>query len=197
MPDESQRTLRLNQFRGAAMLIMVSVLASRIIGFVREMIIAWQFGANRNTDAYVVAFTIPDLLNYLVAGGALAITFIPILGGLMERGEDEEGRRVLSIVATFMGLILMAGTVITEIFAPQILHWYKPEWSPQQIMECVRMTRILIPGPLFFCLGGLLSAVLYTRGSFLVPAITPLIYNLSTIVGAVLLGNRLGVTSLA
>ncbi len=59
------------------------------------------------------------------------------------------------------------------------------------------MTRILIPGPLCFCLGGLLSAVLYTRGSFLVPAITPLIYNLGTLAGAVLLRHRFGITSLA
>ncbi len=65
-----------------------------------------------NTDAYVVAFTIPDLLNYLVAGGALAITFIPILGALLEKGEEAESYRVLSIVATFMGLILIIGTVL-------------------------------------------------------------------------------------
>ena len=179
------------------MLIMFSVLASRVIGFVREMYIAWAFGAQGHTDAYVVAFTIPDLLNYLVAGGALAITFIPILGSLLEKGEEEEGYRVLSIVATFMGLILIAGTVLCEVFAPEILLWYQPHFTAQQLAECTLMTRILIPGPLFFCLGGLLSAVLYTRGSFTIPAITPLIYNLGTLGGAMLLGNRLGVTSLA
>jgi putative peptidoglycan lipid II flippase len=197
MSEALPNTLRLNQFRGAAMLIMVSVLASRGIGFVRQMYIAAAFGAQRNTDAYVVAFTIPDLLNYLVAGGALAITFIPILGALLEKGEEAESYRVLSIVASFMGLILIIGTVLFEVFAPAILHWYKPQFTPDQLMECTLMTRILLPGPLCFCLGGLLSAVLYTRGSFLVPAITPLIYNLGTLAGAVLLRHRFGITSLA
>jgi putative peptidoglycan lipid II flippase len=197
MSEALPNTLRLNQFRGAAMLIMVSVLASRFIGFFREMYIAWAFGAQSHTDAYVVAFTIPDLLNYLVAGGALAITFIPILGSLLEKGEEAESYRVLSIVATFMGLILIIGTVLCEIFAPAILHWYQPKFTADQLIECTLMTRILIPGPLCFCLGGLLSAVLYTRGSFLIPAITPLVYNLGTLAGAILLGQRLGVTSLA
>jgi putative peptidoglycan lipid II flippase len=197
MSEPSPQTLRLNQFRGAAMLIMVSVLASRVIGFVREMYIASTFGAQIHTDAYVVAFRIPDLLNYLVAGGALAITFIPIMGSLLEKGEEAESNRVLSIVATFMGLILVVGTVVFEIYAPAILHLYQPDFTPEQIRECTFMTRILLPGPLCFCLGGLFSAVLYTRGSFLVPAITPLIYNLGTIVGAVLLRYRFGIASLA
>jgi putative peptidoglycan lipid II flippase len=197
MSEAQPNTLRLNQFRGAAMLIMFSVLASRGIGFLRDMYIAATFGAQAKTDAYVVAFTIPDLLNYLVAGGSLAITFIPILGALIERGEEDQSHRVLSTVATFMGLILLIGTVFFEVFAPAIIHWYKPQFTPDQLMDCARMTRILLPGPLCFCLGGLLSAVLYTRGSFFVPAITPLIYNLGTIAGAVFLGQRFGITSLA
>jgi len=179
------------------MLIMFSVLASRVIGFTRDAYIAWAFGAQRSTDAYVVAFRIPDLLNYLVAGGALAITFIPILGALLEKGDEAESHRVISIVATFMGGILVIGTVLGEIFAPNILRLYQPDFTPQQLIDCTLMTRILLPGPLCFCLGGLLSAMLYTRGSFLVPAITPLIYNMGTIAGAVLLGHRFGVISLA
>jgi len=179
------------------MLIMVSVLASRVIGFVREMYIASAFGAQIHTDAYVVAFRIPDLLNYLVAGGALAITFIPIMGSLLERGEEAESYRILSIVATFMGLILIVGTVVFEIFAPDILHLYQPGFTAEQLRECTFMTRILLPGPLCFCLGGLLSAVLYTRGSFLVPAITPLIYNFGTLAGAILLRHRFGIASMA
>jgi putative peptidoglycan lipid II flippase len=126
MSEPSPKTLRLNQFRGAAMLIMVSVMASRMIGFVREMYIASVFGAQVDTDAYVVAFRVPDLLNYLVAGGALAITFIPIMGALLEKGEETESNRVLSIVATFMGLILLVGTVAFEIYAPAIIRLYQP-----------------------------------------------------------------------
>src|SRR5580692_5955043 len=98
MTDESKRTLQLGQFRGAAVLIMFSVMASRVLGYAREAYIAWAFGAGRATDAFLMAFNVPDMLSYLLAGGALSITFIPIFGSLLEKHDEEEGFRVLSII---------------------------------------------------------------------------------------------------
>ena len=96
-----------------------------------------------------------------------------------------------------MATVLIIGTLFCEVFAPTLLHWYQPAFTADELQQCVTMTRILLPGPLLFGLGGLLSAQLYTRGAFLIPALTPLIYNLGTLMGAVLLGNRFGITSLA
>src|ERR1700743_568479 len=93
-PPNAPGGLHLRQFRGAAMLLMFSIFAGRGIGYLREAYIAWYFGAGRNTDAYNVAFTIPDLLSYLVAGGALSITFIPILDALREAGGESERQRI-------------------------------------------------------------------------------------------------------
>lgn len=182
---------------GATALMMAAILASRVVGYVREAYIAYAFGAGHNTDAFVTAFTIPDWLNYLVAGGSLSITFITIFSAFVSDKREDEGYRVFSIVATFMAVVLTAGVILGEIFAPQILHLYVPEFSPAQLAQCVYMTRILLPAQLFFCLGGLLSATLYTRGAFLIPAMAPLVYNTGIILGGIVLGRWMGIPSLA
>jgi putative peptidoglycan lipid II flippase len=79
------------QMGRAAALMMGSVLLSRILGYARDAVIAWQHGATTETDAYFVAFTIPDFLNYLLAGGSLSITFIPIFARYLAEGKEEEG----------------------------------------------------------------------------------------------------------
>ncbi|MGH9525299.1 MAG: murein biosynthesis integral membrane protein MurJ [Terriglobales bacterium] len=196
-PTPARGGLALNRLGGAAALMMAAVLASRVIGYVRQAYIAWAFGASPQTDAYNVAFTIPNWLNYLVAGGALSITFITIFSPYLARGEEREGYRVFSIVATFMAVALTAGVILGEIFAPQLLRLYMPGFSAEQLVLCVRMTRILLPAQLFFGVGGLICATLYARGVFWLPALAPLFYSTSIIFGGVLLSHWLGITSLA
>jgi len=79
------------QMGRAAALMMGSVLLSRILGYARDAVIAWQHGATTETDAYFVAFTIPDFLNYLLAGGSLSITFIRSSPGTWRRGRRRKG----------------------------------------------------------------------------------------------------------
>ena len=182
---------------GAALLMMTAVLASRGVGYLREAYIAYAFGAQARTDAFVTAFTIPDWLNYLVAGGALSISFITIFSPFLVAQREEEGYRVFSIVATFLTLLLCLGIVGGEVWAPQLLRWYVPAFSPAEMASCVRMTRILLPAQLFFGLGGLASAVLYARGSFFWPAVAPLVYSTAMIAGGVLLRQRMGIEGMA
>lgn len=193
----ARRGLALSRLGGAAALMMAAVMASRLIGYVRQAYIAWAFGASPQTDAYNVAFTIPNWLNYLVAGGALSITFITIFSPYLAKGNEEEGYRVFSIVATFMAVALTVGVVLGEIFTPQLLRLYMPHFSAAQLVLCARMTRILLPAQLFFGIGGLICATLYARGVFWLPALAPLFYSTSIIFGGVLLSHWLGITSLA
>ena len=103
---------------GRATLVMVlSVLLSRLMGFVREMVIASQAGASAETDVYFAAFTIPDFLNHLLAGGALSITFIPIFSRFVARGEEAEGWRVTSVVITNMTVLALPLILGLELFA--------------------------------------------------------------------------------
>ena len=177
--------------------MMAAVALSRVIGYIRNAYIAYAFGANKIVDVYVAAFTLPNWLNYLAAGGTLSITFITLFSGYLARGEEEEGYRVFSTVLNFLFLFLLAGVVAGELLAPRLLRLYLPGFSPAQMRLCIHLTRILLPAQICFGLGAILSALLYARGRFFLPAIAPLIYSLLIICGGVLLRERLGIDSLA
>ncbi len=181
----------------ATVLLMAAVMLSRLLGYLREAYIAWAFGAGLETDAYVAAFTLPDWLNYLVAGGTASITFISIFARYAGEQREEEGWKAFSIVITVMTAALAVGVAIAEIFAPAILGWFFPRFTPEQLALCVHLTRILLPAQIFFYAGGIVSAVLLSRRLFLLPALGGVFYNLGIILGGVVLGRQLGIASLA
>jgi len=181
----------------ATLLLMGTVMLSRLIGYVREAYIAFAFGAGSQTDAYVAAFTLPDFLNYIVAGGAASITFISIYTRFLAEKRDADAQKTFSIIITVMTAVMIVGTILTEIFAPEFVRWFVKGFSPQQIELCVFLTRILLPAQIFFYVGGVVSAVLLSHRLFLFPAFGPLIYNVFIILGGVLGGKHFGIASLA
>ncbi len=190
-------TERAGHLRLAALVLVAAVLASRVLGFLRDAYIAAAFGANGATDAFYAAFTIPDLLNYLVAGGTLSITFIPIYTRHLAAGSSEEGDRVFSTIATLMTAVLLVGIVVLAIGTPAIAHRYLHKLAPADLQLAIELTRILLPAQIAFYIGGLASATLMSRQLFVAASFAPLVYNLGTILGGVLLGRRLGTASLA
>jgi len=181
----------------ATLLLMGTVMLSRVIGYAREAYIAFAFGAGSQTDAYVAAFTLPDFLNYIVAGGAASITFISIYTRFLAEKRDAEAQKTFSIIITVMTAVMIVGTILTEIFAPQFVGWFVKGFSPQQIELCVHLTRILLPAQIFFYVGGVVSAVLLSHRLFLLPAFGPLLYNVFIILGGVVGGRHFGIASLA
>ncbi|HTZ95640.1 MAG TPA: murein biosynthesis integral membrane protein MurJ [Terriglobales bacterium] len=181
----------------ATLLLMTAIMLSRVIGYVREAYIAWAFGAGPQTDAYVAGFTIPDWLNYLVAGGTASITFVSIYTRFLAQNREEDARKTFSIIITVMTVVLGIGTVVAEIFTPQIERHMFSGFNPEQLQLCVHLTRILLPAQIFFYVGGVVSAVLLSRRLFLFPAFGPLLYNVAIIMGGVLFAHRLGIASLA
>jgi putative peptidoglycan lipid II flippase len=181
----------------ATLLLMGAIMLSRVIGYVREAYIAWAFGAGLQTDAYVAAFTLPDWLNYLVAGGTASITFISIFTRYESEGRREEADRAFNIVITVMIAVLGVLIGLAEIFTPQAERLMFPHFSPEQLAQCVYLTRILLPAQVFFYVGGIVSAVLLSRRMFLFPALGPLLYNVFIILGGVALSWKLGIASLA
>ena len=109
---------------------MASVMLSRILGFLREWTLAHQVGSNAATDAYYAAFTLPDFLNYLVAGAALSVIFIPIFTNYVAEGREEEGWYVFSTVTTFMSLFMILVVCLGEVFAPQLVNVISPGFTP-------------------------------------------------------------------
>ncbi|HZP00498.1 MAG TPA: lipid II flippase MurJ, partial [Terriglobia bacterium] len=147
-------------------IVMASVLLSRALGFLREWMVAHQIGSNATTDAYYAAFTLPDFLNYLVAGGSLSVTFIPVFTKFIAEGREEEGWHVFSTVVTFMGLALATLVLVAEIFAPQLVMLIAPGFSLTEKARVVFLTRLMLPAQICFYLGSILSAVQYARARF-------------------------------
>ncbi len=179
----------------ATLLLTLSALTSRIIGLMREQFIAYRFGAGPNTDAYNVAFFLPELINYLLVGGAASITFVTILDRYRANNDEMEGERALSIILNTMVLVLGTAILIAEIFTPYYIRLYFDPASPEGIL-CTHITRILLPGQLFFFCGGVITSVLLVRKQFSFQALSPLVYNICIIAGGVLLADRMGVSAL-
>jgi putative peptidoglycan lipid II flippase len=181
----------------ATLLLISAVMASRVIGYARDAYIAWAYGAGGATDAYVAAFTLPDFLNYIVAGGAASITFISIYTRFLAEKRYEDAEKTFSIIISVMTVVMIVGTILTEIFAPQFVRWFVHGFTPDKVDLCVHLTRILLPAQIFFYVGGVVSAVLLSHRLFLFPAFGPLLYNVFIILGGVVAGHRFGIASLA
>jgi putative peptidoglycan lipid II flippase len=181
----------------ATLLLMIAITLSRAIGYIREAYIAYAFGAGQQTDAYVAAFTLPDWLNYIVAGGTASITFIAIYTRFLAEKREQDAQKTFSIIITVMTTVLIIGTVIAEIFTPQFAGWMFHGFNARQMELCIHLTRILLPAQIFFYVGGVVSAVLLSHRLFLFPAFGPLIYNVFIIVAGVLAGHQFGIASLA
>src|SRR5215469_2893917 len=181
----------------ATILLITTIMLSRVVGFLREMYIAWAFGATTITDAYNAGFTIPDWVNYLAAGGTASITFIAIYTRFLAQKREEEAQKTFSVVITIMSIVLGIGITLAAIFAPQLNRWMFGQFRPDELRLCVHICRILLPAQLFFYVGGVASAVLQTQRRFLIPAIGPLFYSGGIILGGLLFSHHLGISALA
>jgi putative peptidoglycan lipid II flippase len=177
----------------ASAIMMSSVLASRLVGILRESVIAGIGGASGEVDAYQVAFVVPEILNHIVASGFLSVTFIPIFTAYLVRHQEKEGWRIFSVIYTCFGCLLVILCLICFIFAPQLIDLAAHgRTDPEFKRLAVRMTRIIIPAQFFFFSGGLFMAVQFAKEKFSVPAVAPVVYNLGIIAGGTMLGPWLG-----
>jgi putative peptidoglycan lipid II flippase len=181
----------------ATVLLGAALIMSRLLGFAREAYIAYAFGAQQQTDAYIAAYTIPDILYSLLAGGTLSITLTLVLTRYEYAEGEKDTHSVFSVIFTIMASILLGATVLAEIFAPQFARLLFPKFDPNQLRLCVRIIRILLPARLFLYIGTMLSAVLLSMRRFFLPAVSPLVINIGVLGVAVLMGGRIGVVSLA
>jgi putative peptidoglycan lipid II flippase len=171
----------------AASIVSVLTLASRITGFVRETLVAGLFGANALTDAFQVAFRIPNLLRRLFAEGAFSQAFVPILAGTRAKQGDELTRTLIDAVATVLFWALAATCAIGVVAAPAVV-WVVASGLPAQD-HAVAMTRWMFPYIGCMSLVALAAGVLNTWKRFAVPAATPVLLNLSVIAAALWLAG--------
>lgn len=168
-------------------------LLSRILGFARDLIIAGTFGANAGTDAFFVAFKIPNFLRRLFAEGAFAQAFVPVLSDYRERGDAAATRLFVAHLTGGFALILSLLTALGMIAAPVLIWLFAPGFhsQPEQYGLSVELLRLTFPYLFFICLTALAGGVLNTWNHFAIPAFTPVLLNLCMITAALGLAPRL------
>ena len=172
----------MNLLRALATVSSMTLL-SRVLGFVRDFVIARTFGAGVATDAFFVAFRLPNLLRRMFAEGAFSQAFVPILAEYRNRRGQEDTRALVDRVATLLGLALLAVSALGAAGAPVLIYLSAPGFTanPEKFELTVALTRVTFPYILFISLVSLAGGILNTWSRFAVPAFTPTLLNLSFI----------------
>lgn len=190
MADVPSNTTR--HVAGATGIMMASILASRLLGLVRDAVISHQLGQKYAADVYKGAFQIPDLLFFLIAGGALSSAFIPVFTSCIAEGREDDAWNLFSAVATIMFVVVGAFVVFGEVFTAPLMHLVNPGFPPAKVAATVPLTRIVLPAQVCFFIGGLLMGCQFARGKFLIPSLGPIVYNIGIIIGGLVLYRWLG-----
>ncbi|MBU1053138.1 MAG: murein biosynthesis integral membrane protein MurJ [Proteobacteria bacterium] len=167
----------------AAVLVGGATLLSRILGFVRDIVIAWFFGAGLYSDAFLVAFRIPNLFRRLFAEGSLSIAFIPVFADYLVKEGKEEANNLAGSAVRLLSAILIVITVLGIIFSPLVVRLIAPGFADftEKFALTVSLTRIMFPYVYLICLLGLFMGILNVLGHFAAPAFAPSILNISMI----------------
>lgn len=185
----------------AAGITGIATLASRIMGFLRDMVIAAFFGTTMGADAFFVAFRIPNLMRRLLAEGSLSMAFVPVFNAVLEKDGKEEAFVFARSCFRILGLVLI-GIVILGVFgAPVIVEIIAPGFSeiPEKMELTIFLTRLTFPYVFFICLVALAMGILNSLGHFAIPALSPAILNACMILAVFIFAGHVhpAVTALA
>jgi len=171
----------------SAGVVSIAVMASRVLGLVREMVFAYFFGASKSfaNDAYVIAFRIPNLLRDLFAEGALSSAFVTVFSDYLVTKDEKEAFRLSNLVVTTLIVVLGILVVLGIIFAPQVVTViaYGFEGDHEKFELTVRLTRIMMPFILLVALAAQAMGVLNARDRFGIPALASTFFNIGSIIG--------------
>ena len=193
-----------NSIAVAAILVAASSLVSRLLGLLRDRILAGQFGAGEQLDIYYAAFRVPDLLFNLIVLGALSAGFIPIFSGLIKNSKDpknapenKEAWLLATNIINILSIFLIALSLIGIFLAPLFVRLITPGFSPEAQFETANLTRIMFLSPLFLGISGVLGGILQSFRRFFIYSLAPILYNLGIIAGALYFSNLWGLNGLA
>jgi putative peptidoglycan lipid II flippase len=179
---------------------MLALLFGQLASLARSIFVASTFGASPELDAFTAANRVSETLFLLVAGGALGSAFIPTFTGLLAHNEKASAWRLASALANAVTLTLSLLAILLAIFAPQVVRYaLAPGFAeqPELFALTVSLLRIQLISAILFGLGGLIVGILNAHQVFFVPALTPALYQLGIIFGAVLLSPSMGIYGLA
>ncbi len=176
----------------AAGVVGVATLISRILGFARDMVIAFFFGTGASADAFFVAFRLPNLLRRLFAEGAFTVAFVPVFTQTMSREGKSYALETARAVLTALGVILAVLSVAGVLFAPAMVRVIAPGFTedPAKLNQTIELTRIVFPYIFFIGLVAGCMGVLNSLQHFAAPALAPALLNLSMILAMVFFASR-------
>jgi len=180
----------------AALIILAATVVGRLLGLVRDVVVAHVFTTGATTDAFFLAYKIPYLLS-LTVGGALTATFIPVFTQRMVTGRGEEGWKLTVSMINTVALVLAGLTAALMVLAPWVVPLFGPGFDPSTMGLAVSLFRILMPGVVFAGLAGLATGVLNSLKGFSVPAFSASVGAVVTIIFMAVFSGSWGVTSLA
>ena len=200
---------QINSITVAAGLVALSSLSSRLLGIIRDRILAGEFGAGTALDIYYAAFRIPDLIYNLIVLGALSAGFIPIFAALVKdfKCAQEEGcdvrvknKEAWDLANNILNILLLGLAVLSLIgiiFAPALTRAIAPGFGPEEQALTAALTRVMFLSPLFLGISGIIGSILQSFKRFLVYSLAPVFYNVGIIVGAIYFVPLWGVYGLA
>lgn len=199
---------QINSITIAAVLVATSSTVSRFLGIFRDRILAGEFGAGDTLDVYYAAFRIPDLIFNLLVLGALSAGFIPVLTSLIKNpvnkirdkitGKDnEEAWLFVSNLLNILVIFLLALSVLGVVFAPALTKLLAPGFSAEKQLLTANLTRIMFLSPIFLGISSVLGGILQSFKRFFVYSLSPILYNIGIIIGALYLVPIWGIYGLA
>jgi putative peptidoglycan lipid II flippase len=193
MEKESAQQSRANVARNAG-IVSLAVMASRVLGLVRDQVFAVLFGAGLQYDAFLTAFRIPNLLRDLFAEGALSAAFVTTFTQVQQIKGEQEAFRLSNRVATLLIIVLSLICIVGWIFTPSIVYLLAPGFFDVsgKAELTIQLTRIMIPFLLLIALAAKAMGILNARNNFAIPAIAPVFFNLGSILAGLFLGFLAG-----
>ncbi|OGS46056.1 MAG: murein biosynthesis integral membrane protein MurJ [Elusimicrobia bacterium RIFOXYD2_FULL_34_15] len=164
--------------------VLTGTMFSRILGYLRDMLVGWLFGAGLYADAFYAAQRIPNLFRRLLGEGSLSSSFVPVFTDYISTKDEEESKKLFSVVFTTLLFTLLVVTLIGIVFAPQLTRIiaYGFEKNPDKLALTISLTRLMFPALLFACIAAFLLAVLNSLKSFFIPAVSPAVLSVAEIV---------------
>jgi putative peptidoglycan lipid II flippase len=181
----------------ASLILTGAALASRILGWIRLLVIGSQFGTSSELDAYFAAFRIPDAIFQLVVAGALSAALIPVFSSYRARGDEAEAWKLASSVINLVLIALIVLSGLMAIFAPIFVPIVAPGFDAPTTELTIRLTQIMLISPVLIGMGAVVSGILNSYQQFTIPSLAPLAYNAVIIAAAIFLAPIMGIEGLA
>ncbi len=182
---------------GAALLIGVSSVLSRILGLFRDRLLVARFGVSDELDAYYASFQIPNFLFALLILGTLSVAFIPVFTEYLAKEKREDAWRMTNSILTIAAMVMGALCLVLSLGASKLVPVVAPGFTGEKLAQTIALTRVMMLSPFIFALSAVLTSALNAHKRFLAASLAPLLYNASIIFGVVALSKPFGVVGVA